>query len=218
MPVEDGVNGIVWTNNQDIHAFEALDVATGKWTTYGPYKIPNATKDFSAYGMLADAKNTIWGLDFGGDEVGHVVPTANPPLTVYYTPTKGSRPRRGRVDPRTGILWFAEFAANSVGEINTNDPSSGIKEYPMPVPFEAPYDAVSDKNGDVWTGSMLTDRVVWLDPKTGTSVQYALPHDTNIRRVWPDNSTSPPSLWIGNNHGGAVIHVQPMESGMVAAK
>lgn len=220
MPVADGVNGIVWTNNQNVHAFEALDVQTGTWTTYGPYKFPNSDKVFSAYGELADAKNTIWGLDFGGEDIGHLDPGANPQLTIYKTPSEHSRPRRGRVDPRTGVLWFAEYGANSIGEMDTNDPSGGlgtsnptggIKEYPLPVPFEAPYDVVADKNGDVWTGSMLTDRVIRLDPTTGQSVQYQLPMDTNIRRVWVDNTKNPIELWVGNNHHGSIIRVQPLD-------
>jgi streptogramin lyase len=70
---------------------------------------------------------------------------------------------------------------------------------------------VADKNGDVWAGSMLTDRVVRLDPKTGRSVQYQLPADTNIRRVWVDNAKNPVELWIGNNHQGSIIRVQPLD-------
>ena len=31
-----------------------------------------------------------------------------------------SRPRRGRVDDRTGLFWFAEFAGNNVGLGNFN--------------------------------------------------------------------------------------------------
>jgi len=220
MPLGDGVNGIVWTNNQNVHAFEALDVKAGTWTTYGPYKTPNSDKAFSAYGLLTDAKNTVWGLDFGGADIGHLVPGADPALTIYQTPSEHSRPRRGRVDPSTGILWFAEYGANGIGEMDTNNPSGGlgtsnptggIKEFPMPVPFEAPYDVVADKNGDVWAGSMLTDRVVRLDPKTGRSVQYQLPADTNIRRVWVDNAKNPVELWIGNNHQGSIIRVQPLD-------
>ena len=57
-----------------------------------------------------------------------------------------------------------------------------------------PYDAVLDRNGEAWTGSMLSDRVARLDPKTGEFVEYLLPRRTNIRRVFVDNTTTPATL------------------------
>ena len=56
------------------------------------------------------------------------------------------------------------------------------------------YDVVADKNGEAWTGSMMSDRVSRLDPKTGAFVEYQLPKTTNIRRVFVDNSTTPVTL------------------------
>ncbi len=58
---------------------------------------------------------------------------------------------------------------------------------------------------------MLSDRVSRLDPKTGTFVEYLLPKTTNIRRVFVDNSTSPVTLWVGNNHGASIVKVEPMD-------
>ncbi len=78
-------------------------------------------------------------------------------------------------------------------------------------PYTFPYDAVRDKNGDVWTGSKFTDRVVRLDPVTGTMVAYLLPRSTNIRRVFIDNTTSPVTLWVGSNHGGSIVRVQTLK-------
>jgi len=36
---------------------------------------------------------------------------------------------------------------------------------------------------------MTTDRVGGLDPKSGQAVEYPLPRDTNMRRMFVDNST-----------------------------
>ena len=49
-----------------------------------------------------------------------------------------------------------------------------MKEYPTP-PGSNPYDAFADKNGELWEGSMWTDRIVRLNPKTNvlTSVSVA---------------------------------------------
>ena len=58
----------------------------------------------------------------------------------------------------------------------------------MPTPWTSPYDAGRGRNGEAWTGSMLTDRVARLDIKTGQYTEYPLPRPTNIRRVFVDDS------------------------------
>ena len=53
----------------------------------------------------------------------------------------------------------------------------------LPTPWAQPYDAVLDRNGEAWTGSMLSDRVSRLDPKTGQFVEYLLPRRTKYFRI-----------------------------------
>jgi streptogramin lyase len=89
--------------------------------------------------------------------------------------------------------------------------SGAIQEWQMPTPWTAPYDVVWDKNGELWTGGMTTDRVVRLDPETGQAIEYPMPHDTNMRRVFVDNSTTPVTFWVGSNHGAAVVKVEPLD-------
>jgi hypothetical protein len=38
-----------------------------------------------------------------------------------------------------------------------------------------------------------------------------LPRPTNIRRVFVDNSTTPPTFWVGSNHGASVIKLEPLD-------
>ena len=66
-----------------------------------------------------------------------------------------------------------------------------------------------DRNGEAWTGSMLTDRVSRLDIKSGQYTEYMLPRPTNIRRVYVDDSKNPGTLWIGSNHGASIVKVEP---------
>jgi streptogramin lyase len=207
MPTHMNVDGKVWTNNQDDHSFRRLDPKTGAWDSFGPFTYPGSTKTFNSYGVLSDKNNTLWLLDFGGAAIAHFTP-ATGVLKIIPTPTLNSHPRRGRVDDRTGLFWFAEFQANRIGEIDTADDSSPIKEYLLPTPFDAPYDVVADKNGTVWAGSELSDRISHLDPATGTIVDYELPDDTNIRRVWVDNTTNPVTVWVGNNHAASITRVE----------
>ena len=41
--------------------------------------------------------------------------------------------------------------------------------------------------------------------------EYPLPHYTNVRRVFVDNHTTPPTFWVGNNHGAALIKMEPLD-------
>jgi len=50
-----------------------------------------------------------------------------------------------------------------------------FQEWQVPGRFFAPYDAMADKNGNVWTAGMNADRVLRLDPKSGQFVEYPLP-------------------------------------------
>jgi hypothetical protein len=58
---------------------------------------------------------------------------------------------------------------------------------------------------------MFTDRVTRLDPKTGQMVDYLMPRNTNIRRVFVDNSTNPVTFWVGNDHGASIIKLEPLD-------
>ena len=105
-------------------------------------------------------------------------------------------------------LWVAEYQGNRVALV---DPKAGrVQEWELPTPFSWAYDAVQDKNGEVWTGGMTSDRVSRLNPATGEFVEYLLPRFTNIRRVFVDNSTSPATFWVGNNHGASIVRLEPL--------
>ena len=88
---------------------------------------------------------------------------------------------------------------------------SSITEWPLPTKYTQPYDVTFDKNGELWTGGMFADRVVRLDPKTGQSVEYPLARDTNMRRMFVDNSTTPVTFWVGSNHGASIVKVEPQD-------
>ena len=87
-----------------------------------------------------------------------------------------------------------------------------IQEWKVPTPWANPYDAVPSKGGaEVWTGSMSNDRVTRLNTKTNEITDYLLPRTTNIRRVFVEETSGRPVLWIGNNHGAAIIKVEPID-------
>jgi streptogramin lyase len=86
-----------------------------------------------------------------------------------------------------------------------------VKEWLVPTPYSAPYDAMIDKNEFVWTSSMTTDRLARLDIKTNEFVEYQLPRSTNIRRIFADDRTASPTIWVGNNHGASILKLERRE-------
>ena len=108
-----------------------------------------------------------------------------------------------------GRVWFAEFAANKVAMFDPGKDT--FREWEVPTPHTYPYDVFVDKNGELWSGSMSSDRILRFDPERGTSVEYLLPRQTNVRRVFVDNSTTPVTFWVGSNHGASIVKLNPLD-------
>jgi len=209
MPRQSHVDGKVWTNDVNTHSILRLDLATGAYERVDPFQgMPiGANRQHSPYGMAADKDNNLYFMDFGDESVGRV-DAKTFRATVYPTPTSHSRPRRTMLDDK-GRLWFAEFAANKLGMFDLDRES--IKEWDVPTPHTYPYDVYLDRNGELWSGSMSDDRVLRFDPQTGKSVEYLLPRQTNIRRIFIDNTTKPVTFWAGNNHHATILKIEPLE-------
>ena len=185
-----------------------FDIKTGQ---FEPWRQPFAerpkSETHSAYGVYTDSRNNAYLADFPSQYIWKIDAKTGA-TTSYKTPSDYSRPRRGRMDSQDR-LWFAEWRADKIGMFDTK--SGEFMEWAIPGPFSAPYDAQIDKNGWVWTDNMMDDRVSRLDPKTGQVIQYLMPIETNSRRVAVDNSGPRPAIWLGNNHQGQVMKVEPLE-------
>ena len=57
----------------------------------------------------------------------------------------------------------------------------------------------------------MSDRVLRLDPKSGRSVEYLLPRETNLLKVFVDNTMTPVTFWAGNNHGASIVKLELLE-------
>lgn len=200
------VDGKVWLNDAGgATAIYRMDMATGAFEKWSPYKdLPPGPH--SVYGIYSDSKNNLFFLDFGGENVGKIEAKTGK-LVLFPTPTPRSRPRRGRMDAQDR-LWFGEFYGGKIGMFDTR--TETFKEWPVPTPYTAPYDVVLDKNGEVWGAGMEADRVMRMDPSSGRFIEYLLPRQTNIRRVFVDNSTTPVTFWVGNNEGASIVKVEPL--------
>jgi virginiamycin B lyase len=202
------VDGKVWVKNSDGTKIYRLDLATDKWEDLGAPTDPRTKRRIGTYGIHADtATNDAYLLDFAAGNIVKI-DAKTKVTTVYLTPSPNSTPRRGRVDSE-GRVWFAEYRADRIGML---DPKTAqIVEWKVPTEWSAPYDAVFSKHGHAWTGSMVTDRVARLDVETGQYTEYTLPRPTNIRRVYVDDRSNPGHLWIGSNHGGSIVKVEPLD-------
>ena len=196
-----------WTNNAGNQEVYRIDLASGKFETFAPMKEIKTPGNHSIYGINSDSKNNLWFMEFQDNYIGKI-DAKTTALSLYRAPTERSRNRRGVMDAQDR-LWFAEYRGNKIGMFDTK--TETFKEWALPTPWSGPYFPVVDKNGEIWTGGMTTDRVTRLDPNTGKAVEYFLPKDTNIRRVFVDDTTPKPVFWTGSNHGGSIVKVEPLD-------
>jgi streptogramin lyase len=106
-------------------------------------------------------------------------------------------------------IWFGEYRGNRIGMFDTK--SERFQEWEIPTPWSNPYDVMIDKNEHAWTGSMINDRIQRLNTKTGEFTEYLLPKTTNIRRVFVDNNTNPPTFWVGSNHTASIYKLETLD-------
>jgi len=198
------VDGYVWTNNQEDHSILRVNVKTGEWENLGVLKDPKG-RSINGYDIPTDKDNNLFLLEFGGTKIGKI-DAKTKQLQTWDPDLPHARPRRGHFD-KDGNLVYAEYGSNAVGLFDTK--KEAITEWQMPVKWQMPYDALANNKGDIYTGSMLSDRIVRLDPKTGQTITYLLPSSTNIRRVnWDEGGQA---LWVGSNHGNAIVKMEPLD-------
>ena len=204
-PGRSHVDGKVWLQDAGTYTVLRLDIASGTFEVFEPYKIPRP----NIYDVIPDSHNNGWFLTIGAEDVGRIDAKSGA-IRIFKTPTARSGPRRGMMDGQDRV-WFGENSADRIGMFDTR--SEQFQEWSVPTPGAWPYDATADRNGDVWSGGEYNDRINRLDPKSGRFVEYVLPVPTNVRRVFVDNQTTPVGFWVGSNHGAAIVRLEPMDGG-----
>lgn len=204
-PMHSGIDDKVWTQNNGFAGIHRVDLKTGKWETWEPFK--ESPRGHNIYDVVADSQNNVYFTDIGKEHVGRIDAKTGK-VTFFETPTKNSGPRRAMMDSQDR-LWIGLYRGHKIAMFDTK--TEKFQEWAVPTPWSAPYDVAVDKNGEAWTGSMHSDRIARLDPKTGQITEYLLPKSTNIRRVFVDSSTTPVTFWVGSNHGANIIKLEPLE-------
>jgi virginiamycin B lyase len=212
MPNHWEVDGKVWMQEAGSGSFLRMDVATGTFEQIKPFA--NLPEDSPLYGKRngyyeawPDSHNNLYFAVFSDRFIGRLDAKTGE-ITFYPTPTNHSRPRRGMMDAQDRI-WFAEYEGNKTGMFDTK--THEFKEWQLPTKWMMAYDSAIDKNGDIWTGGMGADRIVRVNSTTGETTEYQLPHETNVRNIYVDNSTTPVTVWTGSNHGAAIVKLEPLD-------
>ena len=207
VPTNMYVDNKIWLSDNATRNHYRLDLKTGKWENIGPAKAAGG-RIITGYGNPTDKDNNVFMLEFSGNSIGMRNRQTNE-VKIWSTTAPRTRPRRGRFDDQ-GKLWFAQYAGNAIGMFDPE--TERMKEYKLPTPWGNPYDVAPTKGGaEVWTGSMSNDYVSRLNTKTEEITEYLLPRSTNIRRVFVEETSGKPVLWIGNNHGAAIVKVEPLD-------
>ena len=200
------VDGKVWTKSVGTQDIFRLDIASNTWEKFHPTSELPAGHHYSMYQVISDSKNNLWMAEFSEGYLG-TIDAKTHAVKWFAVPTPHARARRMEIDDQDRIV-VTEYRGNKVAVFDTR--AEKFTEYPLP-PYTFPYRANIDKNGAIWASTMATDRVVRMDPKTGTTEQYLMPSETNMRTVSVDNSTTPVSFWVGSNHAHALVKVEPLD-------
>jgi virginiamycin B lyase len=206
-PAFQQVDGKIWINvayaTGEAGGTWHIDLATNTWTrvTY-----PEGSPRAQAYDVVADSKNNVYGMNMNNDKIwmtdGKTLKT-----TWYDFPTKGGGCRRGHIDSQDRV-WCGAFNRNSMAMFDPE--TKKVTEWKVPTEWTRPYDAQFDDKTYFWGAGMDNDIAVRMNTKTGEFTEYLLPHETNVRHVEVQKSGPLSSMWLGDQHGGTIVRVEPL--------
>ena len=207
------VDGKLWINGGGGGLRRAQIVDFGEWIQEEPIE-----GRFPAYDMYVDSENNAYGssrmqTEFWRVDAKTLEATRYPiPESPRGVPGLGTGSRRGFFDGQDR-LWFGGFDGDYIGRLDPSlPPDRAITLFPVPLPWFQPYMAQNDDAGYTWAGSISSDHVARMNEETGEWNLYQLPHEANIRQihVQPGESGGLSSLWIGLNHQGKMMHIEPL--------
>ena len=119
--------------------------------------------------------------------------------------------KRGGFDPFGNTWWGG--ADGAIIEMK-GPPDAQIVEYRPPIaphPYTDFYEAMPDKNGEVWAGVLHGRQMLRLDPKTEKWTVYQMPEPYAYnRRTVIDTSTGKPTVWYVD-YNNYLVRVQPLD-------
>ena len=179
-----------------------IDTKNGKIVRHFPFKRLNST-----YDNILSADGRYWSGGQTGTGIVGLLDTKTGNLWELDTRTPVSSPARGGFD-LDGNAWFGGRG----GMLIKLDPRTRrITEYYPPIPYVTFYEAMPDKNGEIWAGALHGGRFLRFNPRTERWIEYVMPEPySHDRRTWIDNSTDPVTVWYVD-HNGYMVRIQPLE-------
>jgi streptogramin lyase len=171
-------------------------------------KYPLKSFKQGTYDSIVTPDGRYWsGGPIGGGLQG-LLDTQTGELWEIETRTPVESPSRGGYDAVTHSFWEG-CRGGMLTKLDIK--TRRLTEYYPPVPYETFYEALPDKNGEIWAGGLEGGRFWRYNPKTDRWVGYMMPEPwAHDRRTWIDNSTSPVTIWYVDQNG-YMVRIQPLD-------
>jgi virginiamycin B lyase len=199
-----GSDGFIWNNSGG--QVQKLDPETGKALQQYPLQTT------SSYDNLLSYDGNYW-AGSGPARYGNTAELLDIRTGKWLNLNTGvhmATAKRGGFDPY-GNAWFG----GGDGALVELDAKAGriVEHWPptAPSPLTDFYEAMPDKNGEVWAGVLHGRQMARLDPRTEKWTVYELPEPFAYDRYnWIDSSTHPVTVWFVD-YDGYLVRVQPLE-------
>ena len=124
---------------------------------------------------------------------------------VDWFPVEGVSARRGRID-HADRLWYGEYLNDKIFMFDTV--TKKVRRWEVPE-YSTPYTvSVPDKNGYVYASSNMSERLIRLEPKTGTVIEYQMPTEFDAKKIAYDPTTDNVVLWMSNMRVARIMKVE----------
>ncbi|MBI4460995.1 MAG: carboxypeptidase regulatory-like domain-containing protein [Acidobacteria bacterium] len=179
-----------------------IDSKTGKIVQR--YKMKSIT---STYDNIISDDGRYWAGGMNSGNLLGLIDLKTGESWEIETKTLWANTSRGGFD-REGNAWFGGRG----GMLLKLDPKTRrVTEYWPPIPYATFYEAMPDKNGEIWAAALGSGRFLRFNPRTEHWIEYLLPEPfSHDRRTWIDNSTDPVTVWYVD-HNGYMVRIQPLE-------
>ena len=219
--------GNVWASQPT--GLHRINFETGEYTEFKA-----VTELGRSYDMTVDAEDNVWFAQIAVDKVGYYEARTGKMGEVSMLPLDeplsqkdreiGARagrgwttaaplyqkgPRRMDADRNGNTVWVAQYWASRLAKIDIH--TKKVTDYKLPDGYRYAYlyDTDVDKNHMVWFSMANADRFGKFNPVTEQFTIFELPtRGTNVRHIWVDNSTTPPSLVIPYIGANKIARVQ----------
>src|SRR3989454_2711779 len=215
LDLEVDPQGNLWLSHMFQSGAVKFDKRTRKFTAYPLPK--DRQNEHSQQSMVGPQRwtvdNKLWINDAGIPGMHRLdMKTGKWETWKPYENMKGPHSVYGIYADSRNNIFFMDFGGENVGRIDAK--TGKLTLYPTPTPRSRPRRGRmdgEDRSGRVWTAGMNTDRILRVDLESGEYAEYPLPSQTNIRRVFVDDATVPPTFWVGNNHHATLVKVEPLD-------